>query len=249
MLKFFRTIRKKLIEQNNVRKYLLYAIGEILLVVIGILIALQINNWNENRKTDDKVHSNLLALKDDLVKDTLLITEYLSEVNRQYELNEQLRRRVANPGATVDTLVHITRFEFNPNWNNPLFYNTNTYKSLNETGLIENLPVSLKAQIKNYYNGKFYRIGMVTNITIDYRKKVSDYVATYTFGSTSIHDQGALIDSLVWSEIDVANLASTFQGISNFKRLLFRLTKDEMEYSVNNSKLVIEHIDQYLIKN
>jgi hypothetical protein len=47
MLKFFRTIRKKLIEQNNVRKYMLYAIGEILLVVIGIFIALQVNNWNE----------------------------------------------------------------------------------------------------------------------------------------------------------------------------------------------------------
>ena len=50
MLKFFRSIRKKLIEEDNVRKYLLYAIGEILLVVIGILIALQINNWNEERK-------------------------------------------------------------------------------------------------------------------------------------------------------------------------------------------------------
>jgi len=49
MLKFFRTIRKKLIEEDNVRKYLLYAIGEILLVVIGILIALQVNNWNEAR--------------------------------------------------------------------------------------------------------------------------------------------------------------------------------------------------------
>lgn len=50
MLKFFHTIRKKLIEEDNTRKYLLYAIGEILLVVIGILIALQINNWNQERK-------------------------------------------------------------------------------------------------------------------------------------------------------------------------------------------------------
>ncbi len=52
MLKFFRKIRQKLIEEDNIRKYLLYAIGEIILVVIGILIALQVNNWNEKRKAN-----------------------------------------------------------------------------------------------------------------------------------------------------------------------------------------------------
>jgi hypothetical protein len=49
MLRFFRHIRKTLMEQNIVRNYIFYAIGEILLVVIGILIALQVNNWNEKR--------------------------------------------------------------------------------------------------------------------------------------------------------------------------------------------------------
>lgn len=50
MIKFFRKIRQKLLEQNRVSKYLLYAFGEIILVVIGILIALQINNNNEAKK-------------------------------------------------------------------------------------------------------------------------------------------------------------------------------------------------------
>jgi len=54
MLRFFRTIRKKLIEQDNVRKYFIYATGEILLVVIGILIALQVNNWNEARVDQER---------------------------------------------------------------------------------------------------------------------------------------------------------------------------------------------------
>ena len=49
MLRIFRNIRQKLAAENNIAKYLRYAIGEIFLVVIGILIALQINNWNENR--------------------------------------------------------------------------------------------------------------------------------------------------------------------------------------------------------
>ena len=51
MIKFFRRIRQKLLSEGNTGKYLKYAIGEIALVVIGILIALQINNWNEARKT------------------------------------------------------------------------------------------------------------------------------------------------------------------------------------------------------
>lgn len=56
MLVFFRKIRQKLLSQNRVTQYLAYAIGEIILVVIGILIALQVNNWNENRKNGEIEH-------------------------------------------------------------------------------------------------------------------------------------------------------------------------------------------------
>jgi len=51
MIKFFRHIRYNLMEQNKTGKYFIYALGEIILVVIGILIALSINNWNANKKT------------------------------------------------------------------------------------------------------------------------------------------------------------------------------------------------------
>jgi hypothetical protein len=51
MINFFRKTRKKLADDNQFLKYSRYAIGEIVLVVVGILIALQINNWNEERKS------------------------------------------------------------------------------------------------------------------------------------------------------------------------------------------------------
>lgn len=63
MIKFFRTIRQNLIMENKTGKYLKYAIGEIVLVVIGILIALSINTWNENRKnkiTEQDIYCKLL---------------------------------------------------------------------------------------------------------------------------------------------------------------------------------------------
>ncbi len=66
MIRFFRHIRKKLMEQNKIRIYSLYAIGEILLVVIGILIALQVNTWNENRKVANEEQAILVRLLDDL---------------------------------------------------------------------------------------------------------------------------------------------------------------------------------------
>ena len=54
MIKFFRKIRQKLVSENKFSKYLIYAIGEIVLVVIGILIALSINNWNESLKLEQR---------------------------------------------------------------------------------------------------------------------------------------------------------------------------------------------------
>jgi hypothetical protein len=100
MLKFFRKIRKKLIEQENVRKYLLYAIGEILLVVIGILIALQINNWNEEKKMDRMVLQALSEIREDLVQDTLTlqsrITLQLAEFEAQTRIVDALTRQTLN---------------------------------------------------------------------------------------------------------------------------------------------------------
>lgn len=66
MLRFFRQIRKRLLTDNKFSKYLLYAVGEILLVVVGILIALQVNNWNEQRKDRATEQKVLNALHEDL---------------------------------------------------------------------------------------------------------------------------------------------------------------------------------------
>ena len=69
MIKFFRNIRKTLIEKGKTTNYLKYAIGEIVLVVIGILIALQINNWNEHNNLSKKEVALLINIKNDLEAD------------------------------------------------------------------------------------------------------------------------------------------------------------------------------------
>lgn len=84
MLKFFRTIRRRLLESGSLKKYLVYAIGEILLVVIGILIALQINNWNEDRKAKANEREYLKGIKRDLEQDLVFVQE------RIYQYSERL---------------------------------------------------------------------------------------------------------------------------------------------------------------
>jgi hypothetical protein len=69
MIKFFRKIRYDLMEKNKTGKYLKYAIGEIILVVIGILIALSINNWNEEKKEAKVEKQYMISLLSDLAKD------------------------------------------------------------------------------------------------------------------------------------------------------------------------------------
>ena len=72
MIKFFRKIRQKLLSENKFSKYFIYALGEIILVVIGIMIALQANNWNEKRKTNNTIETLIDKIEDDVTADIKL---------------------------------------------------------------------------------------------------------------------------------------------------------------------------------
>jgi len=98
MIKFFRKIRYDLMEQNKTGKYLKYAIGEIILVVIGILIAITINNWNENRKLHNQEIIYLNNLKNDINVQIQMLDVYIDfediiidqtkDIIKHYELND-----------------------------------------------------------------------------------------------------------------------------------------------------------------
>ena len=89
MLKFFRRIRQQLLSENKFSKYLLYAVGEIVLVVIGILIALSINNWNEDRKRKKEEKDLYVQIIKDLDEDHELLQYHL-------EVSESLKAMFKN---------------------------------------------------------------------------------------------------------------------------------------------------------
>ena len=92
MLKIFRKVRQNMIKKNKVTTYLLYAIGEIALVMIGILLALQVNNWNEKRVQKNQLNSILKTVALDLETDTLVA----GTIIKHYEDNQKNSQRIIN---------------------------------------------------------------------------------------------------------------------------------------------------------
>jgi hypothetical protein len=102
MIKFFRHIRKELMETGKTGRYFKYAIGEIILVVIGILIALQINNWNENRK-DNKLEANYkLRLLEDLKEEEAYLQTFMDYNTQVIFHAKKAIKLFENPGQITN---------------------------------------------------------------------------------------------------------------------------------------------------
>ena len=103
MINFFRKTRFDLMEKNKTGKYLKYAFGEIALVVIGILIALQINNWNQTNKTHDKQETYLSLIKSEMSNN---LESIKTERNDLFEsiMSQQQLLELIHIQATIDTI-------------------------------------------------------------------------------------------------------------------------------------------------
>lgn len=111
MIKFFRHIRYKLMSENKTGKYFKYAIGEILLVVIGILIALQINTWNEGRKAEKLRIHLLLNLKVDMEQDLSRLSTINRFINERENYAKFLLNYFENPPKEIDSIEVVVALE------------------------------------------------------------------------------------------------------------------------------------------
>jgi len=109
MIRFFRTLRQRLLAENRVSRYLLYAVGEIVLVVIGILLALQINTWNQERQNRTEERKYLQRLEQDLQLD-LTRLEWVRE-NYERRLIYALDILDSLPGSNVSYVREWAHYE------------------------------------------------------------------------------------------------------------------------------------------
>lgn len=161
MLKFFRTIRKNLLADSKVGKYMMYAVGEILLVVIGIIIAVQIGNWNQSVQDKELVQISLENLREDL------------EIQKEI-INEQIAYETVIIARTDTVLMLMQDSNPSPSDILPLLFeltsrrtfiaNKATFNNLESTGNIVLIKdKELKNELIRYYQQLDYTTAVITN--------------------------------------------------------------------------------------
>lgn len=138
MIKFFRTIRQQLVNEGKTSKYLKYAIGEIVLVVIGILIALQINNWNEERKMSLKEKQLLQNLQGEFIDNLQDLDSIALEVDKVIGFLEKVFDLFSPSTVNLsqDSLNSwLSKSMYSPNWKPSEFL----LNSMNNSGSIAEL--------------------------------------------------------------------------------------------------------------
>ena len=165
MIKFFRKIRYDLMGKNKTRKYFRYAIGEIILVVIGILIALQINNWNEKRKLNNLKQNYYQQILTDL-EDDKNYAQYAMHIldSSQTIYNNYNKTFKTSNLPTSEIFQNMFENDFS------IFtvqFNSTTIKSLITNGDIKLLDTELHNNLIKY-NGEKERLLVVRKSNTDY---------------------------------------------------------------------------------
>jgi len=148
MIPFFRRIRKQLAESNRPIQYFRYAIGEIFLVMIGILLALQVNNWNEKRHQRQKEKKILIELKRDLVSNDTILQH---EIKNQQIIIEEITKTIEHLKKKKpynDTIgIYLGRMS----WIERIQFVSSAYESLKSVGIDIISSDSLRSDIANLF--------------------------------------------------------------------------------------------------
>lgn len=242
MIEFFRKIRQKLLEENKIGNYLKYAIGEILLVVIGILIALQINNWNENNKshaTEIKILKELkLALQQDLFNINVNVRSY-KDVNRSLEI---IKEQLQLDEITNDSLGYAFSKSL---FNNSVAPTIGPYETLKSKGLDLISNDTLRQDIILVYEMAYKY----------YQDKAKDrflpeaYIQEYSAGlfkGMSIYDDDP--EAMVPNDLALLKTDQIYHTIINTRIAQVRQSKSELELNQILVSKLIESIDNELNK-
>jgi len=135
-------------EKNKTGKYLKYAIGEIILVMVGILLALQVNNWNQKRLAEKQIYSYLVSLTEDLKTDIMLYNSNINGYQIDKANNSQVLINDDYKTLDVDSITALVSGFWNLNRTSD-----QTYQKIKSAGLLEMLGTQeINKAVNDYYN-------------------------------------------------------------------------------------------------
>lgn len=143
MIKFFRKIRQNLLSEGKTGKYFKYAFGEIILVVFGILIALSINNWNENRKNKIAEADYYCRILEDFQITSKIVNESLEGITHRIEISKKI---IIDLNKTPNNKSEILNDFLNTLRQNVFVPSTIAFEDLTSSG---NLKLITDIQLKN----------------------------------------------------------------------------------------------------
>ncbi|XOV93084.1 MAG: DUF6090 family protein [Bacteroidota bacterium] len=245
MLKFLRIARRKLIDEGSLKKYLLYTLGEILIVVIGIFIAVQLNNWNESRKEEKKARSYLAELKDELLRDIKYLLEQDSLLSIYESSTNKAILQLQRAKNISDILIADSLFNYR--WSD-LIVNSGVYEEMLYTGNFYSLKNKvLQEMIANHYKDIEAKKYITRSVNTGLRElQDSNLLHPYHFLKQMEIDQFNALDT---SWIGNPN-ASTFIALNfYYGRTQTRaniLRRSHFSQIITSSKNLIEQIDKEL---
>lgn len=161
MIKLFRNIRQNLIMENKTSKYLKYAIGEIVLVVIGILLALQINNWNQDRLATIEEHNIYKNLNTEFKTNKVLLQEDLNQNNNSLATGRILMDLIGSDENTLKT-INLDSLIFQLFESGGVDFSENTILELIQAGKMQ-----------------FIQNDSIKNLIFDWTQKKANLVSSY----------------------------------------------------------------------
>jgi hypothetical protein len=214
--------------ENKFGKYLTYAIGEIILVVIGILIALSINNWNENRKSEAKKQDYYVQLLDDLNSDIISTQNTIEEFSNHQEKYYDYINSYDNEGLTpVKAYEQISKLSL---ISNPPIFNTNTIESLQNSGDIGLIPPYIRNKLMNLrslQNLTIKRFEATDNGQREITQKLSSLLGATTL-PRRLENQPEMKEFLNLDE-NLRELILVYEGIHRWKSVSQLETIDRLE--------------------
>jgi hypothetical protein len=180
MIKFFRKIRQRLLTENKFSKYLLYAIGEIILVVIGILIALQINNWNDERKMRIVELDILRGIKQNILLDTIDLRDNMKVYKEMFKRDVNTLNHIADR-KPLDSTLESNLIKMGTEGSTTLILHRSYFDEANRRGLTIISNKTLRDSISRLYEFRYTYLLYIQNNDpkLNYISKYHDLLSHY----------------------------------------------------------------------